>query len=283
MVVKSFISRENPIGPYIRVYRARSRLSSIDLSRVGGGGAITALLSYMLDNGIVDAVVTAKRVRGVEGEVFIARSSRELSEAAGDKWSVIPLTSKLREELFKLEVDRVAIVCLPCQAYFLWYMRMFPLLETDFSSKTSFIISLFCMGTFATEAFRSFIKKKLGVNPEDIISIKLRGEELIVKHVGGEARVRVEDVFSCVQHGCLVCSDYTGAYSDISAGVSKATPGYTIVITRSSRADKVFMEAINSGYLEATEAGDEVVSDIARESLRKMDRAEKFESMLLKL
>ncbi len=272
---------DKPLGEYKSMYLARARDESIWRHRIGSGGAVTALLLYMLEEGIVDAVVTARKTRGVTGEIVVARSREELLEAAGTRWSVLPFTMRLKEALSDESIRRVAMVGLPCQAQFLWQMKLFPVLETDFSGKIHFIVSLFCIGTFATEAFLSSLQRLYGIEPSRVTGINIVGDTLIIRYDGGEKRILLSEAIPYMQLGCLVCPDYTGVFSDLSAGISEQYPGYTVLITRSDRAEEYLEEARDKGYVELLKAPVHIVEEIEIKARAKMIRAQKYMSIVL--
>ncbi len=272
---------DKPLGEYKSMYLARARDESIWRHRIGSGGAVTALLLYMLEEGIVDAVVTARKTRGVTGEIVVARSREELLEAAGTRWSVLPFTMRLKEALSDESIRRVAMVGLPCQAQFLWQMKLFPVLETDFSGKIHFIVSLFCIGTFATEAFLSSLQRLYGIEPSRVTGINIVGDTLIIRYDGDEKRILLSEAIPYMQLGCLVCPDYTGVFSDLSAGISEQYPGYTVLITRSDRAEEYLEEARDKGYVELLKAPVHIVEEIEIKARAKMIRAQKYMSIVL--
>ena len=275
------VSRDKPLGDFISIYLARATDEDIRRRRVGSGGAVTAMLIYMLEEKIVDAVVVAKKKRGLEGEVAIAKTRDEVIKVAGDRWNVLPFTAKLRESLAEEDIENVAIVCLPCQAQFLRQMKLYPLLETDFSRKIHVIISLFCMGTYATEAFLNFLKIMYGMNPEDIINIQLRGEKINIMTAEGTKEISTHEVLPYVQMGCLICPDYAGIFADISVGISENNPGYTVLISRTEDAEKIIGEAHEKGYIELIRGGTDLREEIELRAQSKLMRAAKYASMLL--
>lgn len=275
------VSKDKPIGDYIALYLARSKIERAEGYERGRGGAVTALLIYLLDKKIIDAVIVTKKTRGLEGEIIVAKTREDLLEAAGTRWSVLPYTAKLRESLMEEDIQRVAIVGLPCQAQFLRQMQLYPLLETDFSKKISLIISLFCMGTYASEAFIAFLKRVYKLNPEDIIDIQLRGDTLYVKMPDEEKTIPTQEILPYVQLGCLICPDYTGIFSDISAGLSEVHLGYTVLIARNKNAVKIIQEAEDAGYIETKPGTLDIVEEVKFRAEAKLIRAVKYASMLL--
>ncbi len=279
--VSYIVDPNKPLGEYRSMYLARAVDREIRSRRIGSGGAVTALLLYMLENNVIDAVVVAKKRDGFTGEIVVARTRDELLEAAGDKWAVLPFTMKLKERLSDESIERVAIVGLPCQAQFLWQMRMYPMLETDFSGKITFVVSLFCLGTFATEAFLNYLKTYHGIDPESVESINIVGDYIEAVYKGGSKTIPVRDIIPYMQLGCLVCPDYTGVFSDLSAGISESYPGYTVLVSRTSVSEKLVGEACSSGYIEARKAPLSVVEEVLIKARAKIMRATRYMSLVL--
>ncbi len=277
------IDPENPLGYYTEIYLAQTADERVK-RKLGpdykGGGAVTSILLYLVEHGVVDAVVVARRKKGLYGETIIAKTPEEILEATGPKWSIVPYTLGLREKLTSMDVGRVAFVGLPCQAQFLRQVKMFPLMESDFSKKIYLIISLFCMGTFAVESFLNYIKKSYHVSPDEIENISINGDELVVKHVRGEIRIPIRDALFHLQHGCLTCPDYTGLFADLSAGKA-LKPGFTLLITRTKLADKIVREASNTGYLKLSEPDEESLKIVIEKAREKIMRSYKYLSTVL--
>lgn len=271
---------ENPLGAYTNVYEARAVDKRVRSLRRESGGAVTALLLYLLENHVIDAVIVAKRSRGFRGEAIVAKTPEEILDAAGSRWSIVPYTLELKEKLTSSEVGRVAFIGLPCQAQFLNQMKRFPLMESDFGRKIHLIISLFCIGTFAVESFIDYIKRSYSVEPDNITSIDIVDDKLLVKHDRGEIEIPIKDALYHLQHGCLTCPDYTGVFADISAGRSPRT-GYTILITRSKYADKIVHEAGDKGYIELVKVDEATVKSIAEKSREKIMRSYKYLARVL--
>lgn len=274
------IDPEHPIGTYVNVYEARAIDERVRRLEKTKGGAVTAILLYLLEEKLVDTVIVARKKKGLKGEAYLARSPEEILEAAGPKWSIVPYTLGLKEKLVSPDVRKAVFVGLPCQAQFLRQMKMFPLMESDFSRKIYLIISLFCMGTFAVESFLDYMYRSYKIGPDDIVGIEVKGEELVVRHTSGELSIKIEEALPYLQHGCLTCPDYTGVFADISAG-SSPTPGYTILITRNKLADKVVRDAANKHYVEIHEAPLRIIEEISEKGRDKIFRSYRYLSAVL--
>ena len=277
----SVVELSKPLGDYVEVFLGRSSNEEIRRGRLGSGGAVTSLLIYLLEEGVVDSVVVARRVKGLVGELVVARTREEVLKAAGSKWNVLPFTSKLKETIEDVGVRSVAIVGLPCQSQFLQQMRSFPLLETDFVSKIRLIISLFCIGTFATEAFISILEKHYGLRPESISQVGVERSFIKVVYDEEEKLIPINEVLPYLQLGCLVCPDYTGVFSDISAGVSEGHLGYTVLIVRNDNALSTVHDAVSKGYLEVVKAPPDVIEELEVKARGKIVRAAKYMGLIL--
>ncbi len=269
-------SIENPLGDYVAVYISRALKRKFRKLPTAGGGAVTAILCFLLKRKVVDGVIVSRRLKGLQGEVFIATTEEEVMEAAGNRWSVVPLTSEIRESLLGTELRRVAIVGLPCQMQFFACMKALPVLEADFGDRIKLLVSLFCLGTFAQKPFLEFLNRKHGILPEYISSIRLSGEELVICHHKGEIKLRLSDILPYLQAGCLACPDYTGVYADISAGISESYPGYTVLIARTPEADQILKDASSQGFIDLKNAPPDLLREIESRARSKIVRSRTY-------
>ncbi len=272
---------KDPLGNFIGVYLAQAKDEEIRKRRAGSGGAVTAFLTYLLEEGVVDAVLVARKAEGLKGVVQLAGSREDVLKAAGDKWNVVPYTKELGEVLRSADVGKVAIVGLPCQAQFLAQMRLMPLMESDFSEKIRVVISLFCFGTFATDAFISFLEREHSLKPEHVASVLLKGENIVVMSADGRRiTIPIKEVLKYIQHGCLICPDYTGIFADLSAGISESHLGKTVLMVRNEETLKLLKDAEAKGYLSLEPAPPEVFEELKIKAEAKKNRAVRYLSMI---
>ncbi|WP_297064728.1 Coenzyme F420 hydrogenase/dehydrogenase, beta subunit C-terminal domain [Thermococcus sp.] len=271
---------ETLLGQIRAVYLGRTTDEEILKRKVASGGAVTAMLTYALEKNLIDGVVTAKRTKGLEGEAVVARTKEELLETAGNRWSIVPFAARIKAKIEEEDLERVAVVCLPCQAQFFGQMRDFPILETDFGNRIRYIVSLFCMGTFAFEAFLNYLRVRYGVRAEEIVDIKLSKDFLEIHRENSVLAIPLKEAFSYLQTGCLVCSDYTGVWSDVSAGFVENEPGWTVLITRNQRGEELLRRAEKEGYLELRD-GSHVLGEVLKRAREKLARAQRNMAQLL--
>lgn len=274
------VTPENPLGEYVTIFLGWAADEEIRRRRVGSGGAVTSFLIYLLDEGVVDGVLVAKKVKGLTGRPELATSKEDVLRAAGNKWDVVPYTQKLRESIADPSIRKVGFVGLPCQAQFLAQMRVMPLMEEDFTEKIEIIISLFCLGTFATEAFLSYLRREHDIKPEDVESVALIENKIVVTADGKKVEIPAEKTYPLMQFGCLVCPDYTGVFSDMSAGISENHLGKTVLIVRNERTREMLEDAARKGYLRLQEAPPDVIEELGMKARVKIMRSIKYLSMV---
>jgi len=267
---------EKPLGDYVAIYTGKSG-RKIATEGAAGGGVITSFLCYLLDNGIIDGVVAARKSKGLEGEIVVARTRDDIIKSAGSRWQVLPFTLKLKETIENESLRSMAIVGLPCQINFLRQMKTFPLLETDFSNKISMLISLFCFGTFAQESVLSYVREKYGIEPSSIEEIKISQKAL--KFIGDkEVEIKFDEITKYMQVGCLLCPDYTGIVSDISAGTIEDK---TFIIVRNNEANEMLKDANKKGYIEIENVNEIEIERVEKKATEKIKRASSYIAQLL--
>jgi len=267
---------ERPLGEYTAAYSVKAG-KEMPIEKATSGGAITAILCYLIENDIIDGVIATKKAKGLQGEVIVAKTKDEIISSAGSRWQVLPFTLKLKETIEKENLRRIAIVGLPCQINFLRQMKTYPLLETDFSNRIKYLISLFCFGTFAQESILDYVKYKYGVSASDIKEVKIGQREI---KFNGEKEIRVpfDELNKYLQVGCLLCPDYCGSASDISAGFTEKK---TVIIIRNEEVNKMLKEACDRNYIEMEEIGEENIKEIEKRAIEKINRASKYVSLFL--
>ncbi|WP_297521570.1 Coenzyme F420 hydrogenase/dehydrogenase, beta subunit C-terminal domain [Thermococcus sp.] len=271
---------ENLLGQIRGVYLSRATDGDILRRKVASGGAVTAMLLYALEKNLVDGVVAAKRTRGLAGEPVVARTREELLETAGNSWNIVPFEEMIKARIEEEGLKRVAVVCLPCQAQLFGQMREFPLLEADLSCRVRYVVSLFCRGIFVFGAFINHLRIRYGIRGEEITNVRLGEGHLIIQRGREELVIPLREVCPYLQTGCLICSDYTGVWSDVSAGSVEREPGWTVLITRNRRGEKLVRGAEREGYLELRD-GFHVLEDVLREAKNKLERARENMKRLL--
>lgn len=263
------------LGQLISCYRGHA--ADYDVRwKATSGGTITALLKLAFEMGMIDAaIVTGPDPSDpVMTRPFVAHSFEEVLPACGARYAPSPVNRCLREVT---KSDRIAVVGLPCHFESL---RKAEAIRKDLRRKIVLRLGLFCshnVSLLATE----FVYRHFRVPRAKITNFKYRGD-------GWPGGIRIETVdgqeFHMPNQGslwtqmfmafifatpyCLLCTDHTGEFVDISCGdawlpevMETDNAGESIMITRTLIGERLVGEAVKRGELQASElSADKVVA-----------------------
>ncbi|PIQ89638.1 MAG: hypothetical protein COV72_02150 [Candidatus Omnitrophica bacterium CG11_big_fil_rev_8_21_14_0_20_42_13] len=245
------------IGSYRAIHFARARNKQIS-EKASSGGVVTSLLSYLFDSGEIKAavVVGQDKTRPWMPRANIALSKEEIFASAQSKYSMIPL-NMLLADLTQYEGE-VAYVGLPCHIHGL---RKAQKAGHRGANKIKYCIGIFCgfnMSFKATE----FLIKKSKIAKENIKSLEYRGgpwpggfmikskdkkEYFLEKH----SYNYLNSLFTPKR--CLVCPDLTSEFADLSVGDAWHITGYSTVLTRSEKGERMMKMALACGIFDIKE------------------------------
>lgn len=189
------------------------------------GGLVTALLSFALEEGIIDgALVTAmKRDDPLEPQPFIARTREEIVAASKSKYCPVPANVALREILDADEGQRFAVVGLPC------HIQGLRKAETVIKRLRPKIAMCFALVCSHSDSFHEtdFLLRKHGVEKKDVTEVTYRGPGwpgyLTIRTRDGTQRAVPFDEYIAAHEGyfftprrCTLCCDMGGRLADIS-------------------------------------------------------------------
>lgn len=243
------------IGFYRMIARGYSSDEMIR-SNASSGGAVTALLLYLMDKGLIDGavIVGMSLTEPFKPEVKIVRNREEIIQGSQSKYCLVPVNAIIRK--LRNEKGKFAFVGLPCHIHGLRKLQEFKRPESE---KIFITIGLFC-GFNMSFGGTEFLLKKLGVEKNDIVDLKYRGkgypggffvkteekEYFLDKHIYN----LINPVF--IPKRCLVCNDLTNEFADISVGdIWKKSDGtgWSSIIIRTSLGKEVFTGATQHRYL----------------------------------
>lgn len=244
------------LGSYKELFEAQSTLESL---RSRGGGIVTCLLIYAINNRIVnEALVVRQSNNEPWAEPVIARTPEEVMEAAGSKYTFIP-----QGALLKKLGNKSAVVGLPCQI-------------RELENKNILLkLGLFC-GLNLSPRGLNYLLRKINITKDEI-------EELDYRAPGGGLLVELKDGTKVSYNGyswlayffsykkCLYCTNYTNHYADISVGDRRS--GWSNVIIRTDIGKEIFARAVDDGLIRANPLTEEefltiVMSPLFQKELR---------------
>lgn len=228
------------------------------------GGVVTALLSYMLENKIIDGAIVSKRTGLFNRKPEIATTREGLIQAAGSQFSeashldemgkeystYVPVLPAVRMFGPKRSM-RLAVVGTPCQIMAIRKMQVLNILPSDI---IFFTVGLFCMQCFTFDNLmeKGFIKRH-HINPEDILKINVKEDFRLRMKSGVTIHIPFEEIEDIAGPACLTCRDFANDFADISVGGLGSPEGYTTSMIRTTLAKKFFTEAVNGGYIKTAD------------------------------
>lgn len=193
--------------------------------RAASGGALSAILSHLVESGTVDAVVqtTANPALPVGNAAVVSRGSDDVRSAAGSRYAPSAPLSELPARLdeHRRHGARFAFVGKPCDA-----VALRALADRDPEVRRAFpvVLSFFCAGV-PSQAGAEKVLDALGTDPSETLSFRYRGMgwpgcATAVRTDGSEVSMSYHESWGKilsrhVQHRCKLCPDGTGVQADI--------------------------------------------------------------------
>lgn len=257
------------LGIYSASYAVRAT-DETTLQRAQDGGAVTALLGYALEEGLIDCAAITVADRTWEPSTKIVRSYRELKEGAGTKYTHYPSGIGVVDAAID-GCNHIGFVGTPCQ---IGGIRRVTTSDQPYSiekERIKLLVGLFCMETFTQELMAYIQDNVLPV--EQVKKLDIKGKEFHVYDTTGILHVVPFDaVEGFANAGCFACPDYTAELADISVGSVGSEPGWSTVLTRTALGEQLLQGARAKGYVEVTE--DVKLKEIERLTKIKRRRAE---------
>jgi coenzyme F420 hydrogenase subunit beta len=263
---------EEIFGIYRRVTVVRA--SDEELRRkCQDGGAVTALLKFALEKGIVEAAVVSGLSRGkpLLPNPVLASEVTEVIACAGTRYTYSPNIFALKEGILQKR-KRLGYVGTPCQIQAIRKMEMASLKQ--YVEPIKFTIGLMCTESFTYSGLIGHFERTLGIHSSDISKVNIKGQLLISTKSSGVRTVPLKEIKQYTRQGCLPCDDFSGEFADISVGGLGMTD-WTFVIVRTGRGEEIFSEAEEAGVIRTKPVEEEKLAAdlLVRLSERKRNRA----------
>jgi len=238
---------EEEFGIYKRLVIAQASDNNI-LQRCQDGGVVSALLTFALKNGMIDAAVVS--ATSIEKPLFpiprLASTPQEVLECAGTRYTYSPNLLVLQEAV-KLKKKSLAFVGTPCQIQAVRKVEAVPLKK--YSSMLRFTIGLMCTESFTYEGLiQKHIQQKLGVNLREIKKINIKGKVLVTTNSGEIKAIPLAEAKQYTRKGCVPCTDFSAELADISTG-GLGLSDWTFTLIRTQSGEEIFESAQKAGAL----------------------------------
>ncbi|MBC7097446.1 MAG: coenzyme F420 hydrogenase subunit beta, partial [Methanobacteriales archaeon] len=211
------------LGKYKEVFAARSTDKEI-LKIAQDGGIVTGLLSYALDEKIIEgAVVAGPGDEFWKPEPIVAMTSDELKAAAGTKYTFSPNVWMLKKAVRQYGIEKLGTVGIPCQLMGIRKMQTYPFGVRFLADKIKLLIGIFCMENFSYSSLQTFISEKMGLSLELVEKMDIGKGKFWVYTQDDVYTLPLKETHGYEQAGCKLCNDYVAELADVSTG-SVGTP-----------------------------------------------------------
>lgn len=238
------------LGKYLELVPAKA---VFDIPRKQSGGAVTAILSNALDEGLIDAVVTITEDRwSLKPTSVVITRSDVLIQQAGSRYSWwVPLLAALKNAVVERKFHHIAVVGVPCAVQALAKIRASDNdLLKPYGKSIRLVIGLFCTETFDYAALvQGKLRNQYNLDPSEIRKLDVKGKLEILRNDGSITTVPLAELETCIRKGCHYCADLTAVFSDISAGAVGSPAGTTTLVIRTAAGRGFVDSAVRNGKL----------------------------------
>ncbi len=256
---KLVFEREHKPDEEFGIYRRLVIAQAIDkniLRVCQDGGVVTALLTFALENHIIDGAA----VSGLSPEKplypipKLATSRQEVLECAGTRYTYSPNLLAFREGI-KQKKKNLVYVGTPCQIQAIRRIQMASLKK--YADPLNLTIGLMCTESFDYEGLmKKHIEKEMGISLSDIKKINIKAKLLVTPKSGEEKIIPLKEAKQYTRKSCTLCTDFSAELADISAG-GLGMSDWTFTILRTKRGEELFKNAEKKGVLRTKPVEDE--------------------------
>jgi len=143
--------------------------------------------------------------------------------------------------------DKIAIVGTPCEIMAASKIQHYTQTPIDFK------IGLFCMENFSYSYFVKLLKT-MDLTMDEIEKFRIeKGYAFLNLKNGKQVKISLSKAKTVVRKNCNICAELTSETSDISVGSIGSESGWSTIIIRTEKGEKIIEEAIKQKYLKAKE------------------------------
>ena len=260
------------IGPFQKIFMARSTNEEIG-KMAQYGGIVSTLLIYAIETGFIKSAIITDKGDGISSAGKIARDRSDILNCAGSRYNASGGLAALNRAIKENE-KRLAVVGLPCQMEALAKMGLMEPDGEERLSRVNLKIGLFCTWALDYRLLNDYLKK---VDSEE--SIKKYdippppSQVFLVLTEKGWREFPLDDIRPLIQKGCALCGDMTAEYADISVGSVEGIEGWNTVIVRSQKGAEIMNAAIHDNHIRVDNLPKENLDHLKEASLNKRERS----------
>lgn len=257
---------------YLGVYQALKIGQAVQKNvrrKAASGGLVTALLVHALESLKIDgAIVTLMDPHTPWlGRPQLVRNVEDIRQAAQSKYCLVPV-NRILQQIVEKDLQRVAVVGLPCHIHGLQKMLLEPALK-NLHRRISLKIGIFCATNYSRSVIEHFITEFFKIELDEVRSFQFRGgignrEVIVTTRDGRQMKTtQANRIYLLTGHKkerCIVCADLFNELADISLGDvftyedHRAVPNLSSIIIRSQAGADLLASAEQGNRVKCLEA-----------------------------
>jgi coenzyme F420 hydrogenase subunit beta len=261
----------SPLGSYRAVLAARAGNIKPE-GNVQGGGTVTALMTFAMRNGLIDAAALTDR-QGLTPVARLVTDWKDISGCATSKFMAAPTLSALNMAA-RDGYRRIGVVGTPCQMTAVAQMCSNPFGKEEHIVPVSLTVGLFCNWSLDTRLLTDQLSKRLdpaGIRKMDIPPPP--ANTMVLETDNGGVEVSLSDIKPLIPHTCFICMDMTSELADLAVGMFEGKPGWNTMIIRSDTGARIVEQAQQAGYIETADFPAENLEHLSKAAAEKKDRS----------
>ena len=219
------------------------------------GGAVTSVLKFLLEEGIVDAVLAVKKGADLYDAVpTLITDPAEIIESAGSlHCGTLNLAKVVEKYLDGAKDIKIAVTTKPCDA-----MTLRELMKKDKVIQDNVVmVGLNCGGTLPPVKTREMIEKFYEIDPENVVKEEIAKGNLVIETADNEEKEISIDVLEDEGYGrrsnCRRCETNIPKMSDLALGnwgvIGPLAGKATFIEVFSEKGADILDKAIKAGAL----------------------------------
>lgn len=261
----------SPLGDCRHVLAARAG-GQLKTGGFQSGGTVTALLTFALKSGIIDAAALTDR-RDLNPIPRLVTHWPDVAQCATSKFMAAPTLSSVNMAA-RQGYRSIGMVGTPCQMVAAAQMKVNPLGKEAHRVPLSLTVGLFCNWALDTRQLIDVLSQKLDISQITRMDIPPPpANALVIETEGGRMEISLSEIKPLIPHTCFICPDMTAELADVSVGMFEGRPGWNTVIVRSNKGSELIDQARRQGVIETENLPEENMQHLSRAGIHKKDRA----------
>ena len=261
----------SPLGDCREVLAARAG-GKMKKSAFQSGGTVTALLTFALKTGLIDAAALTDH-EALTPAPRIVTDWQDAVRCASSKFMAAPTLSSVNLAV-RQGYQRIGVVGTPCQMVAVAQMKSNPLAEEAHTVPLSLTVGLFCNWSLDTRQLIDLLSEKLDIR--SIMGMDIPpppANILVLDTASGSVEISLSEIKPLIPHTCFICPDMTSELADVSVGMFEGRPGWNTLILRSAKGAELIEHARREGFLETEDFPAENLKHLSRAAADKKDRS----------